>query len=203
MPEDATGTVNVTVGDKTYENLPINNGKVELPIDNLGGGTYPVEVVYGGDSNHNGNTTSGSFVVSPVKPIITIEVEDIWVGEVEILNVTVNAPGSVNITVNGITVTVSLENGVITTDVLAAGILEDYNGRATWNIINLPVGLYPAFAIYGGNENYTSVNISDVFRVKALPSSIDITTHDIYVGEDESIQVVVNYTDATGNITIC
>ncbi|MBO5150790.1 MAG: Ig-like domain repeat protein, partial [Methanobrevibacter sp.] len=202
LPEDATGTVNVTVGDKTYENLPINNGKVELPIDNLGGGTYHVEVVYGGDSNHNGNTTSGSFVVSPVKPIITIEVEDIWVGEVEILNVTVNAPGSVNITVNGITVTVSLENGVITTDVLAAGILEDYNGRATWNIINLPVGLYPAFAIYGGNENYTSVNISDVFRVKALPSSIDITTHDIYVGEDESIQVVVNYTDATGNITI-
>ena len=202
LPEDVTGTVNITVGDKTYENVPVNNGKVELPIDDLGGGTYPVEVVYGGDNNHNANSTTGSFVVSPVKPVITIEVEDIWVGEVEILNVTVNAPGYVNITVNGITVTVSLENGVVTTDVLAAGTHEDYNGRATWNIINLPVGLYPAFAIYGGNENYTSVNTSDVFRVRALPSSLDITTHDIYVGEDESIQVLVNYTDATGNITI-
>ncbi|WP_407379214.1 Ig-like domain repeat protein [Methanobrevibacter sp.] len=202
LPEDVTGTVNITVGDKTYENVPVNNGKAELPIDDLGGGTYPVEVVYGGDNNHNGNSTTGSFVVSPVKPIITIEVEDIWVGEVEILNITVNAPGSVNITVNGITVTVSLENGVVTTDVLAVGIHEDYNGRATWNIINLPVGLYPAFTIYGGNENYTSVNTSDVFRVRALPTSLDITTHDIYVGEDESIQVLVNYTDAKGNITI-
>ena len=106
-----------------------------------------------------------------------------------------------HITVNGITVTFSLDEDVETTDVLAATVL-NYNGKATWNIINLPAGTYPAFAFYLGNENYTSVNTSDVFHVRALPSKIYIETQDIYVGEDEFITVTVGPSDATGHVTI-
>lgn len=157
MPDDVGGTVNITIGNHTYDNLLINKGIVTLPVYDLGGGNYTVVVTYGGDVNHNGNSTASTFKVLPITPVIKIEVVDIWVGEIEVLNVTVNAPGFVNITVNGITVTLSLDEDVETTEVLAATVL-NYNGKATWNIINLPAGTYPAFAFYLGNENYTSVN---------------------------------------------
>ena len=118
------------------------------------------------------------------------------------LNVTVNAPGTVNITVFGITVEVPLNHSVTTTDVLKAIEKGSYDGRATWNLINLPVGRYPAFAIYNGNENYTSVNISDVFYVRDKPSTVVVTADDIYVGEDAIVNVQVGPRGVTGNVTL-
>ena len=202
LPGDVTGTVNVTVGDRTYENVPIINGTVNITVRDFAGGNYTVNVTYGGDKNHNGNSTTATFEVARAVPIIKIFVEDIWYGEVEVLNVTVNAPGSVNVTVNGITVTIDLENGVATTNVLAASGAPDYDGKATWNIIGLNAGTYPAFAIYNGNENYTSVNTTDEFIVRALPTTVTVKADDIHVGEDAVISVEVGPANATGNVTI-
>ena len=202
LPEDATGTVNITVGGRVYDNVPIVNGIVELPVDDLAAGNYNVTVVYGGDDKYLQNSTAGIFNVAKLIPIITIEVEDIWVGEVEILNVTVNAPGVVFVTVNGVTVEIPLENGVITTGLLAASSKIDYKGNATWNIWGLPVGPYPAFALYPGNENYTSVNTSSLFHVRDLPSTVVVTADDIYVGEDAIINIVVGPNGVSGNVTV-
>ncbi|WP_298521337.1 Ig-like domain repeat protein [uncultured Methanobrevibacter sp.] len=202
LPEKVTGTVNITVADRTYNNVPINNGIVELPVTDLAGGDYDVTVVYGGDDKYLPNSTSGKFNVAKLTPKITIQVEDIWVWEIEVLNVTVNAPGTVFVTVNGITVEIPLENGVVTTDVLKASKF-DYNGRATWNIINLPVGTYPAYAMYPGNENYTSVDTSDVFHVKdRIPTTIVIIPSNIYVGDDEFMEIYVGPSGVTGSVIV-
>ncbi|WP_407422243.1 Ig-like domain repeat protein [Methanobrevibacter sp.] len=202
LPSNATGTVNITVNGKPYDDLPIDGGIVELTIPDLAGGDYNVTVVYGGDKTYVANSTDGKFNVAKAVPIITIEVVDIWHGEIEVLNVTVNAPGTVNITVFGITIEVPLNNSVTSTDVLKAAIKEPYNGRATWNLINLPVGRYPAFAVYNGNENYTSVNTSDVFHVRDKPSTVVVTAEDIYVGEDAIVNVQVGPKGVTGNVTL-
>lgn len=201
LPREATGTLNITVGERTYANLPIENGKVVLPVSDLAGGDYTVNVYYGGDGLYVPNSTSGTFNVARVTPIITIEVEDIWAGEIEVLNVTVNAPGTVNVTVYGITVTISLDNGVVTTDVLAAA-KNSYSGNATWNLVNLPVGAYPAFAIYPGNENYTSVNTSDLFHVRDIPTTTIVSADDIYVGEEAVISIEVGPEGVTGNVEV-
>ena len=201
LPSDASGTVNITVSGVTYDDVPLDKGVATLPVVNLGGGDYTVDVDYGGDNKYLPNSTSGKFTVLPVVPIIKIEVVDIWVGEVEVLNVTVNAPGTVNITVYGRTIEVPLNESVTTTDVLKAFSTE-YDGKATWNLVNLPAGKYPAFAIYNGNENYTSVNTSDTFIVKKLPSTVSASAEDIYVGEDAVVKVKVGPSDATGNVTI-
>lgn len=203
LPTNATGNVNVTVGNRTYVDVPINNGTVELPVTDLGGGDYPVNVTYGGDDKYLPNSTAGIFNVAPVTPIITIEVEDIWVWEIEVLNVTVNAPGSVFVTVYGITVEIPLDNGVVTTDVLAAGTKPDYKGNATWNIIHLPVGTYTGFALYPGNENYTSVNTSDIFHVRDLmPTTVVAVAGDIYVGEDAVINITVGPQGVAGSVVV-
>ena len=201
LPDDAIGTVNITVGGRTYTDVPIENGKVILPVDDLAAGNYTVDVTYGGDVNFVPNSTSGTFNVARAVPVITIEVVDIWVGEIEVLNVTVNAPGTVNVTVYGITVTISLDNGVVTTDVLGAG-KNSYLGNSTWNLVNLPVGAYPAFAIYPGNENYTSVNISDLFHVRNIPTKITVKAKDIYIGEEAIIHIKVGPKGVTGNVDV-
>ena len=202
LPQNATGTVNITVNGKEYTDIPINNGIAQISIPDLAGGNYSVTVTYGGDKTYVSNSTDGSFNVAKAVPIITIEVVDIWHGEIEVLNVTVNAPGTVNITVFGITIEAPLNHSVTTTDVLKAIEKGSYDGRATWNLIHLPVGRYPAFAIYNGNENYTSVNISDVFYVRDKPSTVVVTADDIYVGEDAIVNVQVGPRGVTGNVTL-
>ena len=200
LPDGATGTVNITVGNYSFTDLPIENGKVILPVSDLAGGNYTARVEYGGNNVYLPNSTSGTFNVARVVPIITIEVEDIWAGEIEVVNVTVNAPGVVYVTVYNRTVEISLDNGVVTTDILAAS-KNSYSGNATWNILNLPVGAYPAFALYPGNENYTSVNISDLFHVRDKNSTVVVTADDIYVGEDAVIYIKVGPEGVSGNVT--
>ena len=202
LPKAATGTVNITVGNRTYNNVPISSGVVTLPVYDLGGGSYNVTVVYGGDGTYLPNSTNGTFKVLPLTPKITIEVADIWVGEVEIVNVTVTAPGTVFITVNGQTVEIPLENGVKTTYLLRASYKPDYLGNATWNIYGLPIGTYPAFALYPGNENYTSVNTSALFHVRDKPSTVVVTADDIYVGEDAIIKIQVGPQGVSGSVVV-
>ncbi len=201
LPDGATGTVNITVGNYSFTDLPIENGKVIWPVSDLAGGNYTARVEYGGNNVYLPNSTSGTFNVARVVPIITIEVEDIWAGEIEVVNVTVNAPGVVYVTVYNRTVEISLDNGVVTTDILAAS-KNSYSGNATWNILNLPVGAYPAFALYPGNENYTSVNISDLFHVRDKNSTVVVTADDIYVGEDAVIYIKVGPEGVSGNVTV-
>ena len=202
LPGDATGKVNVTVGNTTYPDLPIENGIVELVVENPAGGLYNVTVQYGGDNKYLPNSTKGAFKVSPKTPHIRIEVVDIYWGEIEILNVTVDAPGFVNITVDRVgMITVPLNHSIQSRDVLMASKFTPYDGRATWTLINLAVADYPALAVYLGNENYTSVSTSDIFKVMPLKSQVNITARDIYVGEDAVIDVSLNH-NITGNVTV-
>ena len=203
LPVNVTGTVNITVGDRNYSDVPINKGIVDLPVSDLAGGNYTVNVIYGGDDRYLPNSTSGVFNVARITPIITIQVEDIWVWQTEVLNVTVNAPGYVIVTVNGIVVEIPLDNGVVSTGLLTATAKPDYKGNATWKISNLPVGKYPAVALYPGNENYTSARTSAVFTVRDLiPTNVIVEADDIYVGENAIINVVVGPKGVTGNVIV-
>ena len=200
MSEDAGGLVNVSVNDISYDNLSIEKGKVILLLSNLSGGDYQINVKYSGDDKYNPASTSARFNVMPVASVINIEAADILEGEIEVLNVTVNAPGTVNITVNGITVEIPLENGVKTLDLLASN-AKSYGGRATWILTNLPKGTYDVLAVYSGNENYTGANASGSFTVKGEVDGVNVSVSDIKVGQKEKI--TVSYPkDATGNVSI-
>jgi len=203
LPTNATGKVNITVGNVTYPDQPINDGVVELTIPDLAGGEYNVTVTYPGDDTYKANSTNATFKVSPRVPVIKIEAVDIWYGEVEVLNVTVNAPGFVNITVdNGVgSIIAGLNHTVQEKNLLRALRFTPYDGEATWKLIRLAVGQYPVTATYLGNENYTSVSADAVFNVRALPSVVNVTADDIYVGEDAIIKVSLT-PDATGNVTL-
>ena len=168
----------------------------ELPV-----GDYIVKVTTVTDNNHSSVSAEANLTINKAIPIITIQVVDIMYGEVEVLNITSTAPGTVNVTVNGMTNTLelnSVSNGLLSYSILYL-LKEDQ--KATWNIYNLPVGEYPAFAIYNANENYESVNTSDVFNVNPIKPSINIKVNDINVGDTLEIEVSLP-DDATGIITV-
>lgn len=118
------------------------------------------------------------------------------------MNVTVNAPGFVNITVDGVgMITAGLNHTINKKDLLAATPFVSYDGKTTWRPIGLPVGTYPSFAVYLGNENYTSVSTSDVFKVMPLKTTVKVSADDIYVGEDAVIDVVLKL-GLNANVTV-
>ncbi|WP_458404111.1 Ig-like domain repeat protein [Methanobrevibacter sp.] len=200
-PESSTGTLNVTVCGETYNDLSCDEGDWVFAYTHLAGGNYSVDVTFSGDNKYKPNSTHLSFNVAKLTPTINIEVADIIEGEIEVLNVTVNAPGSVNITVGGITVEIPLDESIVTTDVLQAGSAPKYDGKATWKLINLAKGTYDVYAVYNSNENYTGVSASDVFHVRAEINDVEVNVDDVDFGETASIEVKYPE-DATGVVTL-
>ena len=66
LPENATGTVNITVGNKTFEDIPIENGTVNINIPDLPAGNYTVNVTYSGNENYTSINGSESFNVKKI-----------------------------------------------------------------------------------------------------------------------------------------
>ncbi|WP_297979945.1 Ig-like domain repeat protein [uncultured Methanobrevibacter sp.] len=191
-----TGTVNISVIDKDgvkhqFVDVAIEDGKAIIDVTDLAAGNYTVEAVYSGDANYNINELSSEFEVGKAVPHIEILVEDIIYGDVEVITVTCDAPGTVDVIVNGVTITVSLDEGYEKR--VFASILHAYSGKATIDLVNLAVGTYPAIARYNGNENYSSVSDNDTFHVIQAPTVTKISVEDIKVGEDAVINVEVDH----------
>ena len=187
------------------EGIVVVNGTVkpgeDINVYELPAGEYIVKAITVTNENHSSASAEANLTVHKAIPIIKIEVVDILYGKVEVLNITVNAPGTVNVTVNGITKTLELisdSNGLLSYSLFYV-LKEDY--KANWNINDLPVGEYPAFAIYNGNENFESVNASDVFNVNPITPSINVTADDINVGDNLEIEISLP-DDATGTVTV-
>lgn len=62
LPEDATGDVNITIGNKTY-NGKLINGKTTIDIPDLAAGNTNAAVVYFGDKKYADNTVNIVFTV--------------------------------------------------------------------------------------------------------------------------------------------
>ena len=86
----------------------------------------------------------------------------------------VNASGKVNITVNGNTTTIDLANGEETWKLRAVqrDAIVEYDGKATLNIYNLPVGEYPVEVTYLGNDNYNEATATAVFTVSQINTTL-------------------------------
>lgn len=67
VPNEVTGTVNITVNNTSYDNIAIVDGKVCLSIVNLISGKYSVKAVYNGNNNYlPSNVTNATFTVSKI-----------------------------------------------------------------------------------------------------------------------------------------
>ena len=197
---DIDGEYNLTIGEYSTT-VTVKNGCGDFDAGILDAGNYTVSVSYPGDLNHNSNSSSLNITVSKYTPNIDLKVSDINYGEVGVITITSDVPGSVNVTLNNVTETLDL-NGQ-SKDVLFAsfsGILRAAYG-ATLNAHNLDAGSYPVTVVYGGDGNIEGVTLTGELNVNALNVTMDIDSTDVSVGEDEKITVTLP-SGATGNVTV-
>ena len=206
VDQDETITISITNGTTGVVLIDINgtdyyanivNGEAKLVVKNLAVGNYTVTVNYNGDAIYNASTNSTKFKVTKLNSEITVAV----VGVTAIAqgnDVLINMTGPKDVT------------GVAIVTVSHADQSQNYtvyinNGQGSLIVSKPHVAHYNVTAKYTENYKYLS-NISNTvgFEVYANGSSLDVDTHNIYVGENETITVTVagNYEGKVVNITI-
>ena len=109
----ATGSVIIRVDGKDYY-AEINGQYATLKLDNLTSGAHTVEVKYMGDEKYNESTGIATFNVDKLASSVNVTVENITVGDVAAVKITVttNTTGNVTIQIgNEYTTTVGVVDG--------------------------------------------------------------------------------------------
>ncbi|WP_407424732.1 Ig-like domain repeat protein [Methanobrevibacter sp.] len=218
VPDVYGGNVTLKINDTlvVFEDVILENNQATFIVKNLPADNYTIDVTYNGDIYDNPNSTSSNFTVYKCDPVLDVIVSDIYYGELEHIIIKVNASGNVTVRVAGNETNITLkEDGtaIIHIDVLRAAInsafeLERFNGRADEYVHNLAVGNYPVEVIYNGNHNFNPTSKTVDFNVKQVDTILDIQKEDIYVWDNETINVLILDTEsfleerATGNVTI-
>ena len=188
LPDDATGSVTITVNGKDYV-VDVKYGVANIAISDLAKGNYNVSVKYSGDNKYLPSENTTHFDVakaSEYNVTIIIDVGDIVVGEDAVIDVSVPCivSGVVNVTVNGRSYNVAI-----------------VDGKGVLTISNLVAGDYDVNVNYAGDNKYLPSSNSTKFTISKLPSSVLVNVDDIVVGEDAVVNVVLP-DDANGNVTI-
>ena len=117
---------------------------------------------------------------------ISVEIDDILVGDTAVVTVNVpeGASGNVTIEIEGVTYTSAI-----------------VNGKASFNVKDLPAGSKAVVVMYVGDMYYGENFTSSQFNVSKKPSTVAATSKNIKVGKDEIITVTVP-SDATGRVLV-
>ena len=177
------GTVVLNIKDKTYE-VNVVNGNGNITIGALPVGSYNVLANYSGNSNTNSVVNSTAFNVTKTGSFLNVSVDDIVVGNDEIIRISVPEDATGNIT-------------VIVDDVKYEGVIS--NGSVVITVPGLSKGEHNLSVIYSGDENYNSTSVNSTFIVKAGTSNLAINVKNIVYGDNLVVVGSVN-SDAAGNI---
>ena len=185
VPNNATGNVTVKIGNNTY-NATVKDGIATITLDNETPGQKEIEIIYSGDDNYDNATVNATVTVYKVQTPISINVDDIRVGDNALVKVNLpsDATGSVTIEIDGKSYTAPVVNGV-----------------ATFEVPDLIAGDKTVVASYGGDDKYLSNYTTDTFTVSKCPATIDVVIFDIDVGENVTV-IVTLPSDATGQVLI-
>ena len=128
------------IGDKNYT-APIVNGTAVVTVDNSTPGTHDVEVIYSGDENTEGTSTTSKVTVPKYDSPISVDVSSIDVGDTAVITVNVpdGATGNVTIEIDGVKYTEEIDDG-----------------KAVFNIGNLTDGSKTIAVKYDGDNTYAA-----------------------------------------------
>ena len=185
VPENATGNITIKVGDKNYT-APIVNGTAVVNVDNSTPGTHDVEVIYSGDENTDGTSTTSKVTVPKYDTPMSVTVENIKAGDNAIITVNVpdRATGNVTIEIDGVTYTGEIKSG-----------------KATIAVKDLTVGNKSVYVKYDGDDKYNANMTTAQFSVDKRNTTVKAIIEDIGAGENLTVTVILPE-DATGQVLI-
>ncbi|WP_296888771.1 Ig-like domain repeat protein [uncultured Methanobrevibacter sp.] len=205
LPEDATGTLTVTVDGKNYTET-LTNGKATVNIPELADGSHNITVTYSGDgkyesitktsvinvngtvvdnsTNTTGDNTTNTTVVK-ADPVLIVSAGDVSVGESAVVNVRTSVEtGKFIVNVNDVDYELVISNG-----------------ESSVNIPDLAVGIYNVIARFAGDDKFNEATNSTSFSV--LKVNVPVTNETITLPESDSAQYSISLpSDATGTLTV-
>ncbi|WP_406535443.1 Ig-like domain repeat protein, partial [Methanobrevibacter sp.] len=185
LPEDATGTVSIKVGNNTY-NATVVDGQAVIDLTNETPGVHDIEVTYSGDEKHNPEVEDSKATIPKYNTPISVDVDDCHVGDTAVVTVTLpdGATGNVTIEINAKSYTTEVKDG-----------------KAVFNVDGLEAGDKTVAVKYDGDKNYVVNSTTGQFTVSKVKSTLKASGKDITVGKDEVITVTVPK-DATGRVLV-
>ena len=183
VPSDMTGEISVKVGNDTY-NATIENGTATITLDNITPGVHEVEVIYSGDENHSNATITTVINTNKYEAPISVDVENISVGETAVITVNVpnNATGMVTIEIDGKSYELNITGG-----------------KAVFEIENLTNGTKTIAVEYSGDENYLANHTTATITVSKVTPDVEMN---ISVNGSDLVIDVVAPVDATRPVLI-
>jgi len=197
VPEDATGTVLVKVGDKQIYS-DVKDGKATVPVDGLEPGEYNATVTYPGDDKY-GESTATVPVKVDEKPIIpetpmnvTLPSES-HIGDTPVAEVALpeDATGNVTVKVDGEEVaTVPVEKGA-----------------ASVPLENLTGGLHAVEVIYSGDDKHAPTTAVNTVKTSKRDTYFEVDSKftrvatDYYASERGAMFYAI-LKDTDGNILV-
>ena len=185
LPQDATGTVTVKIGNETSV-ANVENGTATITLDKTTPGKHEIEVTYSGDDDHDGKTVKSTVDIPKYGAPISAKCDDVNVGDdaVVVVDVPEGATGNVTVEIDGKTYTGEIKNG-----------------KAEIKIPGLSAGNKTAIVKYDGDDSYLGNSTQVQFSVSKVEPTMKVTPKDVSAGKDEVITVDVPK-DATGQILV-
>ena len=181
-----TGNVTFFIGDKKY-NLTLVNGIATLNVDKLMPATYDLKIVYEGDEDFFKKYYYGNVTVFKQKTYISIDLEDIMVGQKGVAHISIEP----NTLVNAL--------GFIYIDGVRRNIYF-YQGRATYELRKFDLGKYDIRVEFLGNNYFESSSASTVFNVHKYQVNLTLSIDDIHVGERAYLYILKDPGDLSGDV---
>jgi hypothetical protein len=187
LPEDATGSVNVTAGDKS-QIVTVVNGTAKAIFTSLPAGKYNITAIYSGDNKYAPANETAKFTVD-INKNVNLNISDIVMiykdgtRMVAVLTDYKSNPianATVYFSINGVTY-------VRTTDV---------NGSASIGL-NLGSGVYGASVYYNGSDMYDKV--SKNITVTINPT---VLADDLVKMYKNATKFSAKFTDSTGKALV-
>ncbi len=189
LPEDATGTVTLAIGDEEGTAAVSGDGTAEIKIAAMPG-THEILVSYSGDDNYN--MVSENRIVKIPKYFTSMELEispeePVYGNDVTIIaHLPDDATEDVTLTVDGIDYTVPVEDG-----------------RAVLTVEKPATGEHTVTASYPGDNSFIEASAEIGFTVNKVTPEMTVTVTPENPVSDGSFTLTVNLPDdAGGNVII-
>ena len=181
---DPTGNVSVIVGKTVYV-INLTNGKGFLNISGMDPEKYNFKIVYEGSDDYFKAFEYANVSVNKAPTDLKVFFPDIKIDQKGSVTVTLGpagVQGQANLYINGV----------------RKKILYLYNGNTTVAVSNFAEGEYNVTVEFWGTKYYEASTANTTFRVSKYDTSLKINVTDIQIGENQTVKVIVEPSDLTG-----
>ena len=195
------GDVNIILknGQEIVTNESVStdsSGIASYTFANLTAGTYNVTAIFLQYGDYAGSNVTATFTVSKIASSTEIIATSIDVGQIAAVNVTLRDEYDYAISDENITLVIYDWNDDAVRNVT---LLTDASGAVSYDLVNMTAGSYTVRAFFYGTDTYVQSNTSSMFTVSKMIPSINVTSDNIYFGENETVTVNLP-SDATNTV---